>query len=197
MHAKQQRDGKRYSVYQLSKEIDVNRSIIQRILNGEVVNPRLDTLIKIANFFTKDGLLLSLDELVNLDHISELNEHYLTKEIKMMLPLYDMANSNESMGNITASVPASSTNTVAFLSKNKVEPIFSAGSIFIVDLVKKPKHSNLIAIKSTYDDTVSIAKYKDGKNNTPFATTIDLQKTINLNNNNKLIGVVIKAHMNT
>lgn len=54
--------GKNMSIYRLSKETGISDSLLGKILNGKVENPRIQTVKQIAK-----ALNVTIDEIVNMD----------------------------------------------------------------------------------------------------------------------------------
>lgn len=52
-------EGKNITAYKISKDLNINESLIYQILRGEVKNPRVSTLKKIADY-----LEVTVDELI-------------------------------------------------------------------------------------------------------------------------------------
>jgi predicted transcriptional regulator len=69
IEAKSKKDNVRFTSSQLANALQVPRSLIQRLIhpdpNKRIVNPRVDTLIKIVDYFRKEGITASLDELTS------------------------------------------------------------------------------------------------------------------------------------
>lgn len=53
---------KNMSIYRLSKETGISDSLLGKILNGKVENPRIQTVKQIAK-----ALNVAIDEIVNMD----------------------------------------------------------------------------------------------------------------------------------
>ena len=53
---------KNMSIYRLSKETRISDSLLGKILNGKVENPRIQTVKQIAK-----ALNVTIDEIVNMD----------------------------------------------------------------------------------------------------------------------------------
>lgn len=53
---------KNMSIYRLSKETGISDSLLGKILNGKVENPRIQTVKQIAK-----ALNVTIDEIVNID----------------------------------------------------------------------------------------------------------------------------------
>lgn len=198
---KSKRDNAKFTAYKLSKEIDVDRSLIQRILKGEVESPRLDTLMKITKFFVDDGFALTIDELVGWkSNLTDLFDHNLTvekAEQATTLPLYQMSNfDGTKIGATTISLPKISPGTIAIVSTEYISPYFDAGSIFITDMLKTPEHNHLIMVKELNSNHLMLKKYIVNNDGTKKLRTYDVNdNSIQIAFNEektKIIGVVIK-----
>ncbi|MBS0351493.1 MAG: helix-turn-helix transcriptional regulator, partial [Proteobacteria bacterium] len=129
---KRLRDNKHFSPAGLAKAIDVDRSLIKRLLSGEVQNPRIDTLIKIVNFFVEDGFNLRVDDILNFpNRLIDVSAQPLHPETNIPLPLYQMRPfSAEKIGDILIPLPNSSPGLIIIIGNQDIEPIFKAGSLF-------------------------------------------------------------------
>lgn len=67
---KTKRDGIVFTPSQLANAINLNRSVISKLIHENpykrVLNPKIDTLVKIVVFFQNDGFDITLDELVGM-----------------------------------------------------------------------------------------------------------------------------------
>ena len=88
---KSQRDGVKFTVYQLAKAINMPHSILIKLIHQDptkrVNNPRVDTLAKIVEFFKLDGFSITLDDLLfgnkEIDIQSQsINLNYVEKSIQ-------------------------------------------------------------------------------------------------------------------
>ncbi len=65
---KSQRDGVNFTSAQLAQSINVNRSIVHRLIHPDpdkrVRNPQIETLIKIVEFFRAEGFNIRIDDLL-------------------------------------------------------------------------------------------------------------------------------------
>src|SRR3990167_10301056 len=71
---KTEKDKKNFTIYQLAKAIDVPHSILVKLMHTDpakrVLNPRIDTLSKIVDFFKNDGFDIAIDDLISGAKIS-------------------------------------------------------------------------------------------------------------------------------
>ncbi len=202
IRAKNRRDNDNFTTYKLAKCINVDRSLIRRLLNGDVTNPRIDTLLKITTFFINEGFSISLDDLVQWgNNVSKIDERIILEDKPKDLPLYQMENfDGERIGMVSISVPKSSPGTIAFLSHEHLEPVFNPGSIFVVDLIKKPEHNNLVVLRQHGSKKVIIKKYLIHKgSNSPWLISLDGSEKMELTPEApyQIIGIVIRVNVKT
>jgi predicted transcriptional regulator len=70
---KNKRDNVKFTTYKLAQKTGVDRSIIQRIIKGEIENPRLDTFFKIINFFINDGFKINIENIAQKTGFGKIN----------------------------------------------------------------------------------------------------------------------------
>lgn len=195
---KQRRDGTKFTPANLAKAINVDRSLVTRILSGEVTNPRVDTLSKIVKFFITDGFNLRLDDLLGLSSLVNINDQVVTQETNFDLPLYSMHNfDGEKIGTVSISLPYAPNGKLAFVSHVDIPPIFRAGSIFIVDTLKNAENNRLVAILA--DNKIHIRRYfTNYESNGGKLVTMsnDEEKPLDIKKE-KIVGVVIKINAKT
>lgn len=166
---KSKRDNSTFTTYQLAKAININRSVIHRIMTGQIRSPGIETLTKIIRFFVNDGFQLTLDDLLNWKNQTvdvQSMEVSLLRQL-VTLPLFEMsALAGVPMGKVNIMMHNNCPGMIAMVSKVSQEPIFKAGSIFIVHLNKEPKNENIVAVRYGSEQSVSIMRYEmkgDGK----------------------------------
>jgi transcriptional regulator with XRE-family HTH domain len=202
IEAKTIRDNKRFTASQLAKAINVDRSLIQRLLTGEVENPRIDTLVKIVNFFTEEGFNLRVDDLIGFKNTTISTKDQLIIQSKTCsLPLYQMNNFNgERVGTASVELSSTSPGIIALITDEEIKPIFKAGSLFIVDTLKSPEHRNMVALKVKNANKVIIRQYIIEKKNKPVLISYDAgNNNIELTpeSNYTLIGVITRVQAKT
>ena len=152
IEAKSKRDGIKFTSYQLANALAMPRSIITKLTHPNeskrINNPRIETLMRIVDFFRKDGFNLTIEDLLGINQKIDVQ----TLSIKSVnqihsINLYSLSNSKQKIGMFDLSLSSEHKNTTAFYAENEVSSFFKIGSIFIVDLDAKPENDQLIAIK--------------------------------------------------
>ena len=197
--AKQLKDNKKFTASQLAKAIAVDRSLIQRILTGEVNNPTVNTLIKIVNFFVEDGFNLRLDDLIPLrKSLVNVQGQAILSEKSIQLPLYQMENFQSGViGEVATQIQDASPCLIALVSSQDIAPIFKAGSIFVVDIMKKAEPENLVVLRM--NQAIKIAKCTHSNKEKIFELLSDKKITVRETEANKqiLLGVVVRINAKT
>lgn len=195
IHAKEARDGRRFTPATLARQINVDRSLIQRILNSEVKNPRMDTLIKITQYFVKEGFNLRIDDLIGLSHNTvDVTDQPLIEETAITLPLYQMEPfEGIKIGSTSVTMPNPSPGLIAMVSTKEIKPMFKPGSLFIIDTLKKPIHNHLVAIKN--NTTVDICKLIQSDHSLKSKSLES--EIINIPLKNNILGVVVRINAKT
>jgi transcriptional regulator with XRE-family HTH domain len=197
---KSKRDNIRFSTYKLAQAIGVDRSIIRRIINGEIENPRLDTFLKIINFFIADGFRLNLEDIFPWTaKIIEVNSQSVKEESSIMLPLYQMDNiEGEQVGTtniISTPLPSSA---IAIISTNDISPIFKSESIFIVDFMAEPKNENMVMVKINNQPDLLLKQFIINNGNhilRSYSGEDDI--IIGKNSQIKIVGIVVRINIKT
>ncbi len=145
---KSARDSKKFTFNQLSKAIEMPHSMLVKLVHSDpekrVHNPRIDTLVKIVNFFKQDGFDISLDQLLENKERAE-----------QTIPLYSME-SNKKIGNLSIQLASEIPKAIAIVSNEYIRPMFKKGTIFIVDTDKQPDNDSLIAVKNRTKGEIKI-----------------------------------------
>ncbi len=168
MELKSERDGIAFTLYQLAKAVNMSHSVLARLLHHHptkrVNNPRIDTLLKIVEFFKTDGFNVTVNDLLmGLSEKSEINiqtekiDSFLT-EVKLPLYPFDTAYP-EKIGTASIKLAAIPNNAIAFLSDKALQPLFKQGSIFIVDTQLKPKKDSLVTVTLEKHSKILIKKF--------------------------------------
>ena len=161
---KSKRDNVKFTSYKLAKQIGVDRSLLQRLLTGQIHNPRLDTIIKVIDFFVKDGFPLSLEDVIQWKSgIVSVPEQPVMEDVQVNLSLYQMKHFGERIGNVTVSLPHHSLGRIAVLAEEDIGDFFKAGSVFIVDMMKRPEDNNMVMYR-TEPNKIIPAKFLDSGN---------------------------------
>lgn len=202
------RDKKNFTIYQLAKAIDVPHSILVKLMHADpekrVLNPRIDTLSKIVDFFKQDGFDIAIDDLLSgikanttIDvSIQTINENCEIKTI----PVYEMDGSlQKSIGTIRTKISSPSGNYIALLSDEDIKPIFKKGSFFIIDTLAIPEDDTLVAVDINGINKIIIRKLCIKKNKKILISYDEQTNPIELTKQKKyrFIGVVIQVNAKT
>lgn len=205
IEAKSKRDNIRFTGYQLASALSMPRSIITKLTHPDeskrIFNPKIETLLKIVEYFREDGFNITIEDLLGISNRSiEVQPQRIPQNDDInTVALVSLNNTKEIIGTIEVKLPNSSKNFLALLSEENIDPFFKIGSIFIIDLDMNPVHDTLIAIKLDGSEKVQIKKYCKVKNKITL-------KPLNSNNNDislmptqtcKILGVVIHINAKT
>lgn len=203
---KSKRDGANFTLYQLAKALNIAHSVLFRLIhehsNKRVNNPRIDTLIKIVNFFQLDGFNVTFNDL-----LTGLEEDTVTIQDQKLdsfftgvkLPLYSFdAVHHKKIGDIHIKLATSTKNVIALLSEESIKPLFKKGSIFIIDTKANLENGNLIAIKIKNQQKILIRKFHLDKNK-KLLTAYDnsIGPIIFDSRIHSIVGVVIQVNAKT
>lgn len=155
------RDNVPFTASKLAKELKVDRSLIGRILKGGIQNPRIDTLLKITQYFINEDFNLTVDHLTQWQtQVIAVQEQAMLIEETNTFPLY---HSNEFLGRAfataTLTAPRASPSTVAIYADDNLGPLCLIGSIFIVDMLRRPEDRNLIAVRLNKAAGILVRRY--------------------------------------
>ncbi len=180
---KDQRDPDGFTAARLANKLGVSRSIVQRILTGDVSNPRLDTVQKICQFFSDDGFPINLDSILIENKTQQITQ----------VPLFLSDNPNNSIGLVNHDCSEYNANLIAFASSVDISSLLKKGSVFIVDTNKAPVDENIVAINQ--DEHVAFWKYSAQGNKKYLLSLQDNDTTkIILSKNITLVGVVTRIN---
>ncbi len=201
---KSSRDEKIFTVYQLAKAINMPHSIIVKLLHPDptkrVNNPRIDTLVKIIDFFKTDGFMVKIDDFLfiekEIDILSQpINNHYFEKNIQ----IFSLNYASKQIGTINIKLPNDYNNLMAYVSEEDIKPLFKAGSIFIVDKDSIPENDNLVAIKVEKSNKILIKKLFNNGSEQILTSLDDINQKMQLSKTIGyiIIGVVIQVNAKT
>lgn len=160
---KSSRDGKVFTSYQLAKAINMPHSILVKLIHPDpskrVNNPRIDTLVKIIDFFKSDGFIVTIDDFLFQKNEIDVQSQLITSDqVEKKIQLFSMNYHPNEIGQITVKVNRSHSDLMAFLSEEEIKPFFKAKSIFIIDKLIKPENENLVAVKIENHEYIVIRK---------------------------------------
>ena len=204
IEAKSKRDKIKFTGYQLASAVDMPRSIITKLLHVDkskrVSNPKIETLIKIVDYFREDGFNISIDELLGITSgsVDVQSQSIMQYTEAHFVKLYSLENIKEKIGTAEINIPQTSKNIIALCAAEDMKPFFKQGSLFIVDLEMKPTHDTLIAIKLDGLEKVHIRKYFQEKNKIILKSlTNEEDITLFPTRTCQILGVVIQINAKT
>ena len=161
------RDGSNFNISQLAKALDMPHSILVKLLHLDpakrVTNPRIDTLVKIVDFFRQEGFGLTLDDLfsgvLSAQYVDVVPQAIGGFSLQKTLSVFSLAaDSLESIGKVDIKLTQSACQAIAYLADCDIPPLFKAGSLFIVDPYRLPEEGMMIAVRLMPGDGVKIGK---------------------------------------
>lgn len=205
INEKSKRDNVKFTACQLAHALNMPRSIITKLTHTDnskrVTNPRIDTLIKIVDFFRADGFNVTLEDLIGMkSNTIDINEQNLLQQTETSVSIYSLDNvSNEKIGSINIKISTKSKNVFGLYANQDIEPFFKKGSIFIIDPDAQIESDNLIAIKTAFSTKIQIRKYLLEKNKVILKSFNPDEKNIILmpTTQCEVIGVVIQVNAKT
>lgn len=202
---KSKRDNVKFTGYQLANALDMPRSIITKLTHADdskrIINPKIETLLKIVNYFKLDGFDITIDDLLGLGSrsIDVQIQPLLSNQKTQTIPLYSMNHDKQQLGSIDINLSAIESDLQAYYLEEDIQPFFKTGSIFIVDLNSKPSNDTLIAIKLGDSQKIQIKKYLTKKNKIILKSIGQDEDDINLMPTEvcNILGVVIHINAKT
>ncbi len=200
------RDKIDFTAYQLAKELGMPRSLITSLTHTDVKrrvnNPRISTLLKIVDFFRSDGFNITLEDLLGVKSrvIDIDNELEFEKTTAITISIYPFSyKDNECLGTTTLQLSNHSKNIFGLFSSTDINPLFKAGSIFIIDRDLNPEDSNLVAVRLNDKSNVIIRKYQIKKNKIYLKSLDNTDSDIVLmpTTQIEILGVVIQINPKT
>lgn len=202
---KSKRDNVKFTGYQLAYALGMPRSIITKLTHSDeskrIVNPKIETLLKIVEFFKSDGFDITIDDLLGRTSRSidiQSQPLLLNKELQTVL-LYSINNAMQFLGSVDVKLPSSVNNARAFYLEEDIQPFFKIGSIFVVDLNREPSNDTLIAVRLDASEKIQIMKYHHIKNKTILKPLNNDENDIVLmpTHSYNILGVVIQINAKT
>jgi len=205
INQKSKRDNIEFTAYQLARAIGMPRSLITNLthhdIDKRVTNPRITTLIRIVDFFKKDGFDISLEYLLGFNKKKiDIQKEQISTKTHSTIPIYSSLNSSDKMlGTIDINLSSDSKDIFAVYAENEVTTFFKEGSIFIIDPNLLPEDGNLIAAEISNSKSIIIRKYHlvNGKVHLksldPQEEAIIIMPTMQY----KIIGIIIQVNAKT
>lgn len=204
--SKAERDNCKFTAAQLAQALGMPRSIITKLTHPDsskrVNNPRIDTLIKIVDFFRADGFQISLDDLIGtkqsvVDVKSIQNPTY---QYVYDIAVFSLENQNlKKIGEIDVKLDAHSRNSFGLRVEKEIWPFLKSGSIIIINPDLPLENNHLIALFDTNSNDLLIKKYFVEKNSIVLKSLNPLEKDIKLmpTFSCKILGVITQANIKT
>lgn len=163
---KSKRDQINFTSSQLANALSMPRSMITKLTHTDhtkrVINPRIDTLLKIVDFFRDDGFNITVDDLLGKKEksvdVQEQKPLSFTNSIKVNLFPFT-GKSNTKLGTINIKVSGKSKNFFALRADSDIKPFFKKGSIFIIDEDQTIEDDTLVAAWIDKSKKFEIMKY--------------------------------------
>ncbi|MGE3920968.1 MAG: S24 family peptidase [Gammaproteobacteria bacterium] len=208
MARKSLRDQMNFTIYQLAKAINMPHSILLRLLHPDpskrVNNPRIDTLMRIVEFFKADGFNVTIDDLLNGVSANKIMDVQSQKIIETLVPqaisVYSFINNDrQKIGTIDVKLSESSPSLFGLLSDEDLNPLFKKGSVFIINPDIIPRHNLLVAVSIDNKPKIMIRKLHIKNKKKCLTTYLQQYEPIELTDkiNYKIIGVVIQVYAKT
>lgn len=203
---KSQKDNNPFTASQLAAALGMPRSMITKLTHTDkskrVTNPRIDTLLKIVEFFKADGFNITIDDLLGVQSKTiEINHNDQIKYYPSTIAIHSLDNKNNKLGTIEVNlnIDPQSKNIFALRANCDIKPFFKTGSIFIIDGDMTPENDTLIAIKLDTSNEIFIKKYLIEKNKILLKSFDNDEKDIVLmpTAQCEIIGVVIQVNAKT
>lgn len=202
---KSNRDQIKFTSSQLATALCMPRSMITKLTHPDeskrVINPRIDTLLKIVDFFRSDGFNITIDDLLGMTKktVDVQEQDILTQNIIKKIPLYSFNSaSNKKLGVIDIKISSKSKNVLAYYANEDIQPFFKKGSIFVIDCDQQPDDETLIAVNVKNSMEIKIKKYHV-ENNQHILKSLDPNDEPILMPNPlfDIIGVVVQVNAKT
>jgi hypothetical protein len=202
IETKSRRDRGGFTSSQLANALSVPRSLITRLIHPDplkrVTNPKIETLLKIVDYFKSDGFAVTIDDLLGLNSraIDVQSQKIGLLKSQMTIPLFSLNKSlEEKIGDIDINVIEKKNNLIALQSVEDIKPIFKSGSVFIVDCDALPQHNTLVAANINDSEKTLVRKYYEENKVKILKSYNPNEENIILSKNNAvtIMGVIIQV----
>nr|BFD33690.1 hypothetical protein GTC16762_33090 [Pigmentibacter ruber] len=189
-----------FSLNALAEAIDVSSSVFYRLLsNDETKKTKYISkmvLKKIANYFQNNGYNISLDDILGVKKIYTEDVSIIPKKTLKNIPVYSPSDSKEALFYTDTDIDIKYINDKIFGFKfdDFIKPIFNEGSIWFVNINKKPENDTICAIK--YKDKISLKRILiNGKRILLGSIDKESSQIEELNINYEILGEIIKVKL--
>lgn len=194
-------DQHKMSPSQLSVGSGIDKPRISRMLSGKTVNPQIDSIRPIAEFFG-----ITIDQLVGSSPLPTENSYGIVVPIdRLLIPVIEWKNAPYWLEIKDQFLPKKTIDAKSNISRDsfalsiendQYEPKFSKGTILIVDPSQEPKNRNYVLINDSTKNETIIKQILIEKNK--FFTkcisgNFKIEKKIAPF---KCLGVIVEAHSN-
>lgn len=201
---KSKRDQIKFTSAQLANALCMPRSMITKLTHPDeskrVINPRIDTLLKIVEFFRSDGFSITINDLLGITtkSIDVQDQKPLIQPVSRKIPLYSFdAQSNKKLGTVDIKTPNMSKNIFALYADEDIKPLFKKGSIFIIDQDQSPEDDTLVAVNLKNSSEIHIKKYHIEGNKRILKSLDPNEDKIVLIPRFEIMGVIIQVNAKT
>lgn len=135
---------------ELSRRTGIAQPVIYRLVSGETLNPKIETVCKLADYFK-----ITVNQLIGELSLPELDTYTKTyQSFKIPLLEWNQIISWKNNRKLTGQIPKIATELApnpnlyaVTMYDDSMEPVFPKNTVLIIDANKKPKDSNYIIVK--------------------------------------------------
>lgn len=194
------------SANMLAKTLNLPTPTIQRLLTGEVLDPRASTLMAIADYFC-----ISIDQLLGREKLSSKyeNQDKLAVRLPNTIPIFTLAELNDKnmtkpaswlkwqhQSNPNDQIEFNSLFAVA-IKNDLYEPIFHTGTFLIINPEIDPRSGDYVLIKFMNDNAPVIKKYvAEGDCKYLYSLKSDVKTVAFEPNKCKILGIISESYIN-
>ena len=194
MSQKSKKDGKKFNASNLALATNTPNSVIAKLLSNDiekrVLNPRIETVKKIKEYFLKEGFNVSLDYLaygkeIDIDSSLEMNKKYIKKD----LPVFTLETFLEPKpAPESFDVNKTISDPMVFKAEKKITSFFNEGTIFIVDKKRELEDGAMgVFLNEQSIPVIRVIHIEKGK---VFFSDINSEKKLNDVSICNIIGIV-------
>lgn len=191
----------RLSEAELSRKINVPRATINRLVSGRTPNPRASTLQAIAEYFN-----VTMDQLLG-KHPLYTNQNEIAT-VRKSIPIIEWASAHTWENAVAASKPSNHSHWVMIdpsveqgkfvlqINGEAMWPQFQEKTLLIIDPIKEPKNRDFV-IAYIKEKNITVFRQLVHDDQYQFLKAINtIFPTLQLQRNDKIIGVVIQTRNN-
>lgn len=201
------RDNIKFTPTKLANAIGMPHSMVVKIAHEDptkrVKNPRIDTLVRIIEYFQQQGFDVTIEDVIRGlkdKHIDVKSQPVGTFSVATSIPVYSMdASLDQNVGMIDVKLTQNTKDAFALVADEDINPLFKKGAIFVVDTTTKPENDTLVAAKVAGHDKIIIRKLQKQGHKTILKPLDGSNETIELmpTSHDHIVGVVIQVNVNS